>query len=551
MNVLKLLSAVALAVIPMSLGAMINFDISNSFPAFPVYYKINNESCWHELNTANYHASAHVPENGQIRLTLSATPDDTHPTYFVFSPQLPARFIEQLNAQRIAYPRGSMTCYIQVHVSRPSMDIRIEPQIAGPIRLKTRFTNLSLTHNISLPVIQLFKEQALAVATRHVAPAPFTDTPAPAHVRTPARTIVPAVPALPQNRRSIPAQIRESAATRMLTAPAAVPALAPTTAPSHTTRVILSPALISYYLSQIQVPASTPTDVQAQAPSASASMATVAKQAENPAQAAVSTEKTGSQQAPALPARDHTPAPSASASPAPVAKQAENPTQATMSTEKADRQQAPALPARDHTPAPSASMPVATALSQAPQAISVVAPTQVDPIVAQLGVRPVFVDLIFRFFDMLNELLTRAERAGNVNDLRQLVGTVSHGTPLDRGPFKACIKRIRGLAEDAVLAESSLIDIIWAQILALRPGNERQNSYVLAHVMRALTKDSQYLQGVETLTALLAKLQAELPQVGVISETWNQFKPEHKLYYLLFIRFRVAASEAQQRLAHQ
>ena len=75
-----------------------------------------------------------------IFLTLSATPDDSHPTYFVFSPQPAGITVPE-------YLRP-LTCYIQVNVCAPSNDIRIAPQNAAPNSHSTKF-GLHLGKNIT------------------------------------------------------------------------------------------------------------------------------------------------------------------------------------------------------------------------------------------------------------------------------------------------------------------------------------------------------------------------------------------------------------------
>ena len=144
----------------MSLGAMQNrpnFDLVNSFPKIPVYFKINDEPRWQILK----HYQAQVPADGHINLTLSASPDGAHPTYFVFTPTLPKGIV--------ARPRGPMTCFIQVNVGFPSMHVLIAPQNSR----NTRF-GLSLANNITYPEIGLFQDQATYVAAHCAAAAPGT-----------------------------------------------------------------------------------------------------------------------------------------------------------------------------------------------------------------------------------------------------------------------------------------------------------------------------------------------------------------------------------------
>ncbi len=233
MKILKLISAVLMTAISMSLGAMINFDVINSFPMIPVYFKINNEQNWRVLNKAVYRFSMHVENDTPITVTFSPTPDNSHPTFFAFSPQVPATQTPTKQASKVPAqtnrPRHAITGFIQVHVNSLG-DVIIAPQNASPTnRSQTRF-GLPLAQNITYPVIAQFKEQATAAATLQVktAPAPAASpAPTPAASSTTASVTVPPAPALPEPTAVKPAT---TVKTTSSTTPAAVQPTAPKTA---------------------------------------------------------------------------------------------------------------------------------------------------------------------------------------------------------------------------------------------------------------------------------------------------------------------------------
>ncbi len=119
-----------------------NFDLVNSYSKVPVYYKIDNEPTWQKLKG---HVSKNVLAH-YLALTLSATMDDTHPTYFVFAPE----------PVEVAVPdsKHPLHCYIQVNVCTPLKDIRIVPQNIVPDSQKAK--------NITPDLIRQFKELAIA-----------------------------------------------------------------------------------------------------------------------------------------------------------------------------------------------------------------------------------------------------------------------------------------------------------------------------------------------------------------------------------------------------
>jgi hypothetical protein len=237
MNFLKLFSVMTLTVMSLSLGAVVNFDMINSFPKIPVYYKINNEPRWQVLQAGNTHVSATIPADGQINIELSATPTAANPTYFVFAPAVHAD----------GHTAGPQTCYIQVHVKFPARTVDIAPQNAAPgSHNKTKY-GLSLAHNVTYPAIRFFREQAAAMfvapapAAAH-APARVAPAPAPAPVRVVPAPVDPIpmpvrVPTPAPARRVAPAQDPEPAPVQVLPAPAPAPAF-----PARPVRVPTPPA---------------------------------------------------------------------------------------------------------------------------------------------------------------------------------------------------------------------------------------------------------------------------------------------------------------------
>ena len=151
MSIFKCLSAATLTAISMSLGA-INFDLANSDPKDPIYYKINNDQKWQELKQG--HVSATVPNVKWVKLALAATSDGKGPiTHFVFCPEP-----KGINIDLTLFP---LTCFIDAHIdhSKQSKHVEITPQNAVPNTKKTR-SRLSLTNNITFALIKEFEKLA-------------------------------------------------------------------------------------------------------------------------------------------------------------------------------------------------------------------------------------------------------------------------------------------------------------------------------------------------------------------------------------------------------
>ena len=205
----------------------------------------------------------------------------------------------------------------------------------------------------------------------------------------------------------------------------------------------------------------------------------------------------------------------------------------------AKRPQNSVIPAPTPAPAP-APMPEVVTPAPAP-----IAEQAQDLIVAQLGLagRRGLAGEFFMFFDMLNNLLSEAERTGRGGMLRDMLGNLTQATPAVREGFKDCAKHILELEESAMLPENNRINIIWRIFAPCVQENKHQ--IITNYIQRIYVSQPQYLAGVENLEALLAKFEQEMP--ADVQATWTTLQPIHKLFYIQFLRFFFAAQEVIAR----
>ena len=165
MNSFKWLSTVVLSVMFMSLSATENFNLINSEPKVPVHYTLTvfdgtgatiQNVPWKVLNQAHHEVSATVPDNGLLKLTLSAKSNGTNPTHFIFYPQ---PVTQGINVPDDFLP---LTCYIEANISSPSNQVLIAPQNENPATRGSGTTKygLPLIKNVTHPLINDFKELA-------------------------------------------------------------------------------------------------------------------------------------------------------------------------------------------------------------------------------------------------------------------------------------------------------------------------------------------------------------------------------------------------------
>jgi len=490
MNILKLLSISFLTVISMSLGAMANFDLINSYPKVPVYYKINNEPAWHELRQG--HVSRNVPAEDSIFLTLSATQDDSHPTYFVFSPQ-PAGITVPQHLR-------PLTCYIQVNISTPSNDIRIVAQNTIPGGSKTKIGQ----SNITFDLIRQFKNLAIVQDTRRRAAAQTVVAPIATATAAPTAyiTTAPQVATAPNHNRTV----RETAIDDAVSALARI--IVPTQAhiePVATT--IVQQADHSNAPTQTVVP-SVAADTPAPTVQTPAAPEITAASTQNTTAQDVVTHDVHTLETTIAP-QVHT----------------EEPVAVTTTI----------VPQSNHSDAPAQTV----VPGEAPQANEPVQQTETAAPVAQPKGQVVSIEtllstaeapIIDRFFEILNELWTNLGK--NSHEETNLIENLM---PENQEQFMACVNQIRGSEENAdTLQEDLAINMFWQHVL------KKSSQADHAKILRAIfSSEDGFFNGADTLLTLLERCEQRLANDKDVEliKTWNAFQPALKLYYIKLLWF--------------
>lgn len=493
MKIIKIISAVLMTAMSMSLGAMINFDVINSFPMIPVYFKINNEQNWRVLNQVHCRFSMHVENDTPITVTFSPTSDNSHPTFFVFSPQVPATQAPTKQASKVPVqtnrPRHAITGFIQVHVNSLG-DVIIAPQNASPTNQgQTRF-GLPLAQNITYPVIAQFREQATAAATlqAQAAPAPAASpAPAPETSSATASVTVPPAPALPEPTAVKQAPIDKT--TPSTTHAAAQPATAPKT---------VVPSTIAQK-------------------SAAKAQAKVAKPAAAAAPAVVKSATTSK----ITPSTTHA-----------AAKPATAPKIVVLSTIA----QKPAAKAQAKVAEPAA--------AAAPQAADVKKQTVLpaDSVFATLNIREndKQAQIVLKFFNLLDRVLAQAESTHDQDNLNVVGTQVVIPTPGNLDSFKDRVRTIITLTPE----DARLIDQVWELICTSRADKDKDGKNIAKRINRILV-DSHYMNGITTLSKLLAKFSQTQ---GLDQQIWQDLGPVQKLFYLKCIFYLDTIGKASEKI---